>query len=134
MLMGTFPAASKPLSPFLSFHRLFLSSCLFCAYLPLSGVVPEHSIPLLLSCNVTFHLSASVYLFFLPFLSGSLSSSVELDEWSRWTVSSTSSAGCGGTLLAVWVLFFLLSFSLTIVVYMRKPPSNANQNGFLDKS
>lgn len=59
-------------------------------YLPLPAVVTEHSTPLLLSRGVSFHLTTSVYFSFLLLLS------VALSEWSRWTVSSTSSAGVAG--------------------------------------
>ena len=110
MLMGSFPAASKAFSPFLSLHRCILASSLLCPYLPFTAVAPEDSILLLLSCYVTFHLSAPVYLF-LPFLFGAALLPVKLDEWSRWTVSATSSTGCGEPLQAashcVFGWFFL---------------------------
>lgn len=77
MLMGTFPAASKPLSPSLpSITPSSLPVCFVLTSLYLLSS-PEHSILLLLlSCNVTFHLSASVYFSTLPSLSLSRSFSL----------------------------------------------------------
>lgn len=127
MLMGTFSAASKPFPSFLSFHQCFLACRLFCAYLALPAVVPVHSVVVVLSCKGTFHLPVPVY-FFLPSLGSTLFLSVELDEWSRWTVSATSSTGCGRPFLAIShqcecvcvFLCFFLSFTLPPVVYMGK--------------
>lgn len=118
MLMGSFLAASEPLFlsllPFLpTLHPRFVPSLFFCAYLPTPAVAPRALNPtaaVVLRFSLS-PLSLCLLLHSSPSSSGTLFLSVELDEWSRWTVSGASSTGCGRPLLAAshQSFFFILS-------------------------
>lgn len=70
--------------------------CSLCSPASTCCRIPKHSVPLLLSCSPSL---TSQPLFTSALFPPSLP--VWFDEWSRWTVSSTSSAGRGKSLLAV---------------------------------
>lgn len=130
MLMGSFLAASKPLFlsllPFLPTLRpCFVPSLFFCAYLPTPAVAPRALNPtaaVVLRCSLS-PLSLCLLLHPSPSSSGTLFLSVELDEWSRWTVSGASSTGCGRPLLAASHRRVFLFISLFISLFFQFEPA-----------
>lgn len=73
--------------------------CSLCSPASTCCRIPKHSVSLLLPCSPPHPSPPSQPLFTSALFPPSLS--VWFDEWSRWTVSSTSSAGRGKSLLAV---------------------------------